>query len=143
MKFKRNEKILFNILTIGVILIINNLFILKPMEDKEKELINTTNKIEISKQILSEKNTIEKENIVLTLENYLKDNCTVNYIKKESEDNNNISLNIHLSGLPKPTIDIVSNMNKISPNIYLNNVEINKINEENIECEFKVTIYNT
>ncbi|MGL5714800.1 MAG: hypothetical protein ACRCX2_17425 [Paraclostridium sp.] len=143
MKFKRNEKILFNILTIGVILIINNLFILKPMEDKEKELINTTNKIEISKQIVSEKNTIEKENIVLTLENYLKDNCTVNYIKKESEDNNNISLNIHLSGLPKPTIDIVSNMNKISPNIYLNNVEINKINEENIECEFKVTIYNT
>lgn len=143
MKFNKREKVLFNILIILVLVAINIYVIYKPMKEKERELRNTINKIEVSKKIVNDNNIKlnKKEDIVFTLENYLKSGATVNYIKKEKEEKNSMTLNINISGSTKPLTGLISNINSISSKIYLNDIEIFKLDEEIVECKMQITIY--
>lgn len=143
MRFNKREKITLNISIIVVIILANMCFVYKPMKDKEQILKNNINKINVSKKIVNEneEGLNKKEDIVLTLEKYLKDRSVVNYIKKESESNENICLNVKLSGLSKPVTDSIINLKSIFTKVYLDNIEISKIDEENVECKFQVIIY--
>lgn len=143
MKFSRREKILIIIFTVSTTIVINTHYIYKPMKEKSKELNNIVNKIEVSKKIVNEKNSniVKKENIIIDMENYLKKESVVNYIKKENEENDNTILNIKFSGLSDSVTSLIKDITSISKHIYLNDIELYRIDENNIECKMKLTIY--
>lgn len=143
MKFNKREKILIIIFTVSATIAISTHYIYRPMKDKEKELKNIVNKIEVSKKIVNEKNSniVKKENLIIDMENYLKKESVVNYIKKENEENNKTILNIKFSGISDSVTTLIKDINSISKHIYLNDIELYSIDENIIECKMKVTIY--
>lgn len=143
MRFNKKEKFLIYIFFISIILMININFIYTPMKEKEENLNNTINKIEISKKILKEKdsNKINKENLILDIEDYLKSEAIVNYIEKENTDTNKSIINIKFSGIESSITNLINNIDSISNKIYLNNIEIYRLNEDNVECKMQITMY--
>lgn len=143
MKFNKRKKIFLNIFIIISFLIINIIFIYSPMKEKEEDLNNIINKIEVSKKLINENNSnkIEKENLILKIEEYLKSESIIYYIKKESEEDERIVINLKFGGLPQSIIKLINNINNISNKIYLNNIELSRIDEKIIECKVRITMY--
>lgn len=143
MKFNKRKKIFLNIFIIISFLIINIIFIYSPMKEKEEDLNNIINKIEVSKKLINENNSnkIEKENLILKIEEYLKSESIIYYIKKESEEDERIVINLKFSGLSQSIIKLINNINNISNKIYLNNIELSRIDEKIIECKVRITMY--
>ena len=124
MKFNKRKKIFLNIFIIISFLIINIIFIYSPMKEKEEDLNNIINKIEVSKKLINENNSnkTEKENLILKIEEYLKSESIIYYIKKESEEDERIVINLKFGGLSQSIIKLINNINNISNKIYLNNI---------------------
>ena len=143
MKFNKRKKIFLNIFIIISFLIINIIFIYSPMKEKEEDLNNIINKIEVSKKLINETNSnkTEKENLILKIEEYLKSESIIYYIKKESEEDERIVINLKFGGLPQSIIKLINNINNISNKIYLNNIELSRIDEKIIECKVRITMY--
>ena len=143
MKFNKRKKIFLNIFIIISFLIINIIFIYSPMKEKEEDLNNIINKIEVSKKLINENNSnkTEKENLILKIEEYLKSESIIYYIKKESEEDERIVINLKFSGLSQSIIKLINNINNISNKIYLNNIELSRIDEKTIECKVRITMY--
>lgn len=143
MKFNKRKKIFLNIFIIISFLIINIIFIYSPMKEKEEDLNNIINKIEVSKKLINENNSnkTEKENLILKIEEYLKSESIIYYIKKESEEDERIVINLKFGGLSQSIIKLINNINNISNKIYLNNIELSRINEKIIECKVRITMY--
>ena len=143
MKFNKRKKIFLNIFIIISFLIINIIFIYSPMKEKEEDLNNIINKIEVSKKLINETNSnkTEKENLILKIEEYLKSESIIYYIKKESEEDERIVINLKFSGLSQSIIKLINNINNISNKIYLNNIELSRIDEKIIECKVRITMY--
>ena len=143
MKFNKRKKIFLNIFIIISFLIINIIFIYSPMKEKEEDLNNIINKIEVSKKLINENNSnkIEKENLILKIEEYLKSESIIYYIKKESEEDGRIVINLKFGGLSQSIIKLINNINNISNKIYLNNIELSRIDEKSIECKVRITMY--
>lgn len=143
MKFNKRKKIFLNIFIIISFLIINIIFIYSPMKEKEEDLNNIINKIEVSKKLINENNSnkTEKENLILKIEEYLKSESIIYYIKKESEEDERIVINLKFSGLSQSIIKLINNINNISNKIYLNNIELSRIDEKIIECKVRITMY--
>ena len=106
MKFNKRKKIFLNIFIIISFLIINIIFIYSPMKEKEEDLNNIINKIEVSKKLINENNSnkTEKENLILKIEEYLKSESIIYYIKKESEEDERIVINLKFGGLSQSII---------------------------------------
>ena len=143
MKFNKRKKIFLNIFIIISFLIINIIFIYSPMKEKEEDLNNIINKIEVSKKLINENNSnkIEKENLILKIEEYLKSESIIYYIKKESEEDERIVINLKFGGLSQSIIKLINNINNISNKIYLNNIELSRRDEKTIECKVRITMY--
>lgn len=143
MKFNKRKKIFLNIFIIISFLIINIIFIYSPMKEKEEDLNNIINKIQVSKKLINENNSnkIEKENLILKIEEYLKSESIIYYIKKESEEDERIVINLKFGGLSQSIIKLINNINNISNKIYLNNIELSRIDEKIIECKVRITMY--
>lgn len=143
MKFNKRKKIFLNIFIIISFLIINIIFIYGPMKEKEEDLNNIINKIEVSKKLINENNSnkTEKENLILKIEEYLKSESIIYYIKKESEEDERIVINLKFGGLSQSIIKLINNINNISNKIYLNNIELSRIDEKIIECKVRITMY--
>lgn len=143
MKFNKREKILFTIFIVSLIIVTNIVFIYKPMKEKKDELTNVINKIEVSKKLINKKDSsvAKKESVIFDIENYLKTDSTVNYIKKESVENNTITLNIKFSGINSSVTKLIENIDSISSKIYLNNIELYRADSETVECKMQITIY--
>lgn len=143
MKFNKRKKIFLNIFIIISFLIINIIFIYSPMKEKEEDLNNIINKIEVSKKLINENNSnkTEKENLILKIEEYLKSESIIYYIKKESEEDERIVINLKFGGLSQSIIKLINNINNISNKIYLNNIELSRIDEKTIECKVRITMY--
>lgn len=143
MKFNKRKKIFLNIFIIISFLIINIIFIYSPMKEKEEDLNNIINKIEVSKKLINENNSNkpEKENLILKIEEYLKSESIIYYIKKESEEDERIVINLKFGGLSQSIIKLINNINNISNKIYLNNIELSRIDEKIIECKVRITMY--
>ena len=143
MKFNKRKKIFLNIFIIISFLIINIIFIYSPMKEKEEDLNNIINKIEVSKKLINENNSnkTEKENLILKIEEYLKSESIIYYIKKESEEDERIVINLKFGGLSQSIIKLINNINNISNKIYLNNIELSRIDEKIIECKIRITMY--
>lgn len=143
MKFNKREKFLFSVLIAILLIAINTTFIYKPMKEKNDDLSNVINKIEVSKKILNSRDStvVKKENIILEIENYLKTDSIVNYIRKESTENDSITLNINFKGTSYSVTKLIENISSIYKKIYLNNIELYRIDGENIECKMQITIY--
>ena len=143
MKFNKRKKIFLNIFIIISFLIINIIFIYSPMKEKEEDLNNIINKIEVSKKLINENNSYktEKENLILKIEEYLKSESIIYYIKKESEEDERIVINLKFGGLSQSIIKLINNINNISNKIYLNNIELSRIDEKIIECKVRITMY--
>lgn len=143
MKFNKRKKIFLNIFIIISFLIINIIFIYSPMKEKEEDLNNIINKIEVSKKLINENNSnkTEKENLILKIEEYLKSESIIYYIKKESEEDERIVINLKFGGLSQSIIKLINNINSISNKIYLNNIELSRIDEKIIECKVRITMY--
>ena len=143
MKFNKRKKIFLNIFIIISFLIINIIFIYSPMKEKEEDLNNIINKIEVSKKLINENNSnkTEKENLILKKEEYIKSESIIYYIKKESEEDERIVINLKFSGLSQSIIKLINNINNISNKIYLNNIELSRIDEKIIECKVRITMY--
>ena len=143
MKFNKRKKIFLNIFIIISFLIINIIFIYSPMKEKEEDLNNIINKIEVSKKLINENNSnkTEKENLILKIEEYLKSESIIYYIKKESEEDERIVINLKFGGLSQSIIKLINNINYISNKIYLNNIELSRIDEKIIECKVRITMY--
>lgn len=143
MKFNKRKKIFLNIFIIISFLIINIIFIYSPMKEKEEDLNNIINKIEVSKKLINENNSnkTEKENLILKIEEYLKSESIIYYIKKESEEDERIVINLKFGGLSQSIIKLINNINNISNKIYLNNIELSRIDEKIIECKVRITMY--
>lgn len=143
MKFNKRKKIFLNIFIIISFLIINIIFIYSPMKEKEEDLNNIINKIEVSKKLINENNSnkTEKENLILKIEEYLKSESIIYYIKKESEEDERIVINLKFGGLSQSIIKLINNINNISNKIYLNNIELSRIDEKSIECKVRITMY--
>ena len=143
MKFNKRKKIFLNIFIIISFLIINIIFIYSPMKEKEEDLNNIINKIEVSKKLINENNSnkTEKESLILKIEEYLKSESIIYYIKKESEEDERIVINLKFGGLSQSIIKLINNINNISNKIYLNNIELSRIDEKIIECKVRITMY--
>lgn len=143
MKFNKRKKIFLNIFIIISFLIINIIFIYSPMKEKEEDLNNIINKIQVSKKLINENNSnkTEKENLILKIEEYLKSESIIYYIKKESEEDERIVINLKFGGLSQSIIKLINNINNISNKIYLNNIELSRIDEKIIECKVRITMY--
>ena len=143
MKFNKRKKIFLNIFIIISFLIINIIFIYSPMKEKEEDLNNIINKIEVSKKLINENNSnkTEKENLILKIEEYLKSESIIYYIKKESKEDERIVINLKFGGLSQSIIKLINNINNISNKIYLNNIELSRIDEKIIECKVRITMY--
>jgi ribosomal protein S8 len=113
------------------------------MKEKEEDLNNIINKIEVSKKLINENNSnkTEKENLILKIEEYLKSESIIYYIKKESEEDERIVINLKFGGLSQSIIKLINNINNISNKIYLNNIELSRIDEKSIECKVRITMY--
>lgn len=143
MKIKRIDKNLLSFIFIIILIFINFNFIYKPLKEKGKRLINQNKVLKIleNDKIKNEELIIDKENLIINIENYFKDICIVKYIKSENIEKEFIDIEMHLSGEKTVLIDRLINIEKLSSEIFLEDMNISMMDENNIDCNLKLKIY--
>lgn len=136
---KKNKNIIVFLL---LFLVINFSFIYKKLNNKEELLCN---QMKVIKKLEDEKNekikNKYKEDLVISFQKYFKDVATIKYIKTDRNSENEIELEGEISGDKNLISQSIKNINNSSKNITLDSMKISKINENTIDCSFKVKVY--
>lgn len=133
---KKNRNI---IVFLALFLVINFSFIYKKLNNKEKLLCN---QMKVIKKLENEKiKNKYKEDLVISFQKYFKDVATIKYIKTDHNSEKEIELEGEISGDKNLISQSIKNINDSTKNITLNSIKINKINENTIDCSFKVKVY--
>lgn len=142
MKFNKLDKQKILIVSILVFVFLNLTVVYKPLKDKYQR---QKNQLKIIKNLEKEKlekkkDKIKEENIIISLESHFRENLNINYIKSIDKDKTKIA-EIGITGAGNLLIERIKKLENISKKIYIEGMTMSKIEENNLECSMKLSIY--
>lgn len=142
MKFNKLDKQKILIVSILVFVFLNLTVVYKPLKDKYQR---QKNQLKIIKNLEKEKlekkkDKIKEENIIISLESHFKENLNINYIKSIDKDKTKVA-EIGITGVSNLLIERIKKLENISKEIYIEGMTMSKIEENNLECSMKLSIY--
>ncbi|CEO13687.1 hypothetical protein [Paraclostridium sordellii] len=142
MKFNKLDKRKILIVSILVFVFLNLTVVYKPLKDKYQR---QKNQLKIIKNLEKEKlekkkDKIKEENIIISLESHFRENLNINYIKSIDKDKTKIA-EIGITGAGNLLIERIKKLENISKEIYIEGMTMSKIEENNLECSMKLSIY--
>lgn len=139
MKINKN-KINISIFLV-LFLVLNFNFVYLKLDKKEKLL---SNQIKVIKKLENEKEEKLKnryrEDVVISLQKQFKDIATVKYIKTDLNSNNEIELEGEINGDRNLIYKSIESINKSKKKISVDSINITKMDENIIDCKFKVKV---
>ena len=139
MKINKN-KINISIFLV-LFLVLNFNFVYLKLDKKEKLL---SNQIKIIKKLENEKEEKLKnryrEDVVISLQKQFKDIATIKYIKTDLNSNNEIELEGEINGDRNLIYKSIESINKSKKKISVDSINITKMDENIIDCKFKVKV---
>ncbi|CEO11510.1 Uncharacterised protein [[Clostridium] sordellii] len=142
MKFNKLDKQKILIVSILVFVFLNLTVVYKPLKDKYQR---QKNQLKIIKNLEKEKlekkkDKIKEENIIISLESHFRENLNINYIKSIDKDKTKVA-EIGITGVSNFLIERIKKLENISKEIYIEGMTMSKIEENNLECSMKLSIY--
>ncbi|CEK36814.1 Uncharacterised protein [[Clostridium] sordellii] len=142
MKFNKLDKQKILIVSILVFVFLNLTVVYKPLKDKYQR---QKNQLKIIKNLEKEKlekkkDKIKEENIIISLESHFRENLNINYIKSIDKDKTKVA-EIGITGVSNLLIERIKKLENISKEIYIEGMTMSKIEENNLECSMKLSIY--
>ncbi|MDU5020287.1 MAG: hypothetical protein E6269_07030 [Clostridiales bacterium] len=142
MKFNKLDKQKILIVSILVFVFLNLTVVYKPLKDKYQR---QKNQLKIIKNLEKEKlekkkDKIKEENIIISLESHFRENLNINYIKSIDKDKTKVA-EIGITGVSNLLIERIKKLENISKEIYIEGMTMSKIEENNLECNMKLSIY--
>ena len=142
MKFNKLDKQKILIVSILVFVFLNLTVVYKPLKDKYQR---QKNQLKIIKNLEKEKlekkkDKIKEENIIISLESHFRENLNINYIKSIDKDKTKVA-EIGITGVSNFLIERIKKLENISKEIYIEGMTMSKIEENNLECSIKLSIY--
>ncbi|CEK35925.1 hypothetical protein UMC2_28031 [[Clostridium] sordellii] len=142
MKFNKLDKQKILIVSILVFVFLNLTVVYKPLKDKYQR---QKNQLKIIKNLEKEKlekkkDKIKEENIIISLESHFRENLNINYIKSIDKDKTKVA-EIGITGVRNLLIERIKKLENISKEIYIEGMTMSKIEENNLECSMKLSIY--
>ena len=142
MKFNKLDKQKILIVSILVFVFLNLTVVYKPLKDKYQR---QKNQLKIIKNLEKEKlekkkDKIKEENIIISLESHFRENLNINYIKSIEKDKIKVA-EIGITGAGNLLIERIKKLENISKEIYIEGMTMSKIEENNLECSMKLSIY--
>lgn len=142
MKFNKLDKQKICTVSILVFVFLNLTVVNNPLKDKYQRQKNQLKIIEnLEKEKLEKKkNKIKEENIIISLESHFRENLNINYIKSIDNDKTKIA-EIGITGTDNFLIERIKKLENISKEIYIEGMTMSKVEENNLECSMKLSIY--
>lgn len=142
MKFNKLDKQKILIVSILVFVFLNLTVVYKPLKDKYQR---QKNQLKIIKNLEKEKlekkkDKIKEENVIISLESHFRENLNINYIKSIEKDKIKVA-EIGITGAGNLLIERIKKLENISKEIYIEGMTMSKIEENNLECSMKLSIY--
>ncbi|GAA0092168.1 hypothetical protein UT300009_21970 [Paraclostridium bifermentans] len=139
MKINKNKR---NITIFLVLFLVFNFnFVYLKLDKKEKLL---SNQIKVIKKLENEKEEKLKnryrEDIVISMQKQFKDIATIKYIKTDLNSNNEIELEGEINGDRNLIYKSIESINKSKKKISVDSINITKMDENIIDCKFKVKV---
>lgn len=139
MKINKN-KITISIFLV-LFLVLNFNFVYLKLDKKEKLL---SNQIKVIKKLENEKEEKLKnryrEDVVISMQKQFKDIATIKYIKTDLNSNNEIELEGEINGDRNLIYKSIESINKSKKKISIDSINITKMDENIIDCKFKVKV---
>lgn len=139
MKINKN-KINISIFLV-LFLVLNFNFVYLKLDKKEKLL---SNQIKVIKKLENEKEEKLKnryrEDVVISMQKQFKDIATIKYIKADLNSNNEIELEGEINGDRNLIYKSIESINKSKKKISVDSINITKMDENIIDCKFKVKV---
>lgn len=139
MKINKN-KITISIFLV-LFLVLNFNFVYLKLDKKEKLL---SNQIKVIKKLENEKEEKLKnryrEDVVISMQKQFKDIATIKYIKTGLNSNNEIELEGEINGDRNLIYKSIESINKSKKKISVDSINITKMDENIIDCKFKVKV---
>lgn len=133
---KKNKNIIIFFI---LFLFLNFKYIYKNLDNKEERLLN---QIKIIKKLEDEKNKEikekNKEDLVISIQNYFKDVAFIKYIRTDHNSQDEIEIEGEIIGDKNLIAQSIKNMNSLSENISLDSIKVTKMDENTIDFSFKV-----
>ena len=142
MKFNKLDKQKILIASILVFVFLNLTVVYKPLKDKyqrQKDQLKIIKNLEKEK-LEKNKDKIKEENIIISLESHFRENLNINYIKSIDKDKTKVA-EIGITGVSNLLIERIKKLENISKEIYIEGMTMSKIEENNLECSMKLSIY--
>ncbi|MFR3556988.1 MAG: hypothetical protein ACLTUN_00545 [Paraclostridium sordellii] len=142
MKFNKLDKQKICIVSILVFVFLNLIVVYKPLKGKYQR---QENQLKIIKNLEKEKlekkkDKIKEENIIISLESHFRENLNINYIKSIDNDKTKVA-EIGVTGISDFLIERIKKLENISKEIYIEGMTMSKLEENNLECSMKLSIY--
>lgn len=139
MKINKNK---INITIFLVLFLVFNFnFVYLKLDKKEKLL---SNQIKVIKKLENEKEEKLKnryrEDVVISMQKQFKDIATIKYIKTDLNSNNEIELEGEINGDRNLIYKSIESINKSKKKISVDSINITKMDENIIDCKFKVKV---
>lgn len=139
MKINKN-KITISIFLV-LFLVLNFNFVYLKLDKKEKLL---SNQIKVIKKLENEKEEKLKnryrEDVVISMQKQFKDIATIKYIKTDLNSDNEIELEGEINGDRNLIYKSIESINKSKKKISVDSINITKMDENIIDCKFKVKV---
>lgn len=139
MKINKN-KINISIFLV-LFLVLNFNFVYLKLDKKEKLL---SNQIKVIKKLENEKEEKLKnryrEDVVISMQKQFKDIATIKYIKTDLNSDNEIELEGEINGDRNLIYKSIESINKSKKKISVDSINITKMDENIIDCKFKVKV---
>lgn len=139
MKINKN-KITISIFLV-LFLVLNFNFVYLKLDKKEKLL---SNQIKVIKKLENEKEEKLKnryrEDVVISMQKQFKDIATIKYIKTDLNSNNEIEIEGEINGDRNLIYKSIESINKSKKKISVDSINITKMDENIIDCKFKVKV---
>lgn len=139
MKINKNK---INISIFLVLFLVCNFnFVYLKLDKKEKLL---SNQINVIKKLENEKEEKLKnryrEDVVISMQKQFEDIATIKYIKTDLNSNNEIELEGEINGDRNLIYKSIESINKSKKKISVDSINITKMDENIIDCKFKVKV---
>lgn len=122
-------------------LVLNFNFVYLKLDKKEKLL---SNQIKVIKKLENEKEEKLKnryrEDVVISMQKQFEDIATIKYIKTDLNSDNEIELEGEINGDRNLIYKSIESINKSKKKISVDSINITKMDENIIDCKFKVKV---
>ena len=141
MKIKKIDKWKINIVIIILLIFANTILIYKPLKKKEERLLNQVKVINILQEEKLKDNEYNenKKDLIINIENYFKDVSLVQYIKS-SNDKTSTNIELNVTGDKNLISEKLKNIDDLNKNTFLQEMKINRIDENNIDCNLGINM---